>query len=165
MIEGSLCSLAPLRFLCDEMLISLAQWLRVAGYDAAVSSPGAADLQLVERAKAEQRWLITADSDLLAFASAPFYVIFLAEQGEQARLRELTLQLDLDWCFAPFSRCKNCNTPLRSATDREMTTFHPGAPDWPAEKILACARCRQLYWEGSHVKRMRRTLELMNGWR
>jgi len=164
-IEGSLYSLAPLRFLCDEMLNSLAQWLRIAGYDAAVPAQGATDRQLVDRARAEQRWIITADTDLLEFASAPFYVIYLAEQGEQERLRELTLRLDLDWCFAPFSRCKNCNTPLHTASDQEMKTFYPGAPKWPGEKVLACARCQQLYWEGSHVKHMRQVLEAMNGWR
>jgi uncharacterized protein len=165
MIEGSLCSLAPLRFLCDEMLNSLAQWLRIAGYDAAVPVQGATDRQLVDQARAEQRWIITADSDLLEFACAPFYVIYLAEQGEQERLRELTLRLDLEWCFDPFSRCKNCNTPLKTASEQEINTFYPGAPKWPEETVLACTTCRQLYWEGSHVRRMRQALEAMNGWR
>jgi len=164
-IEGSLCSTVPLRFLCDEMLNSLAQWLRIAGYDTAVPAQGATDRQLVDQARAEQRWIITADADLLEFACAPFYVIYLAEQGEQERLRELTLRLDLDWCFDPFSRCKNCNTLLHMASNQEMTTFYPGMPEWPGEKVLACATCRQLYWEGSHVRRMRQALEVMNGWR
>lgn len=165
MIEGSLCALAPLRFLCDEMLNSLAQWLRIAGYDAAVPAPGATDRQLVDQARAEQRWLITADSDLLEFSCAPFYVIYLTEQSEQARLRELTLRLDLDWCHAPFSRCKNCNTPLHEASDQEKTGFRPGAPERPVQKLLACATCRRLYWEGSHVRRMRQALAAMNRWR
>ncbi|MDL0432897.1 DUF5615 family PIN-like protein [Marinobacter sp. TBZ242] len=164
-IEGSLCSLAPLRFLCDEMLSSLAQWLRIAGYDTSLPAQGAQDRQLMEQARAEQRWLVTADSDLLEFAGAPFYVIYLAGQGEPARLRELTLKLNLDWCFAPFSRCKNCNTPLHTASDREKQQFYPHAPDQSEETVLACATCRQLYWEGSHVRRMRSRLEKMNTWR
>ncbi len=164
-IEGSLCSLAPLSFLCDEMLNSLAQWLRVAGYDASLPVQGSPDRQLLDQARTEQRWLITADADLLDFACAPFYVIYLAAQDEQARLRELTRRLDLDWCFAPFSRCKNCNTLLYTASEWEVQHFYPGAPKHNTQKIWACATCRQLYWEGSHVQRMRRQLEAMNAWR
>ncbi|MDF0751482.1 Mut7-C RNAse domain-containing protein [Marinobacter sp. 71-i] len=164
-IEGSLCSLAPLRFLCDEMLNGLAQWLRVAGYDASLPARGSPDRQLVDQARVEQRWIVTADADLLEFACAPFYVLHLAGRDEQARLRELTRRLDLDWCFAPFSRCKNCNTPLYLASDREIRNFHPGVPENGARKVLACSTCRQLYWEGSHVQRMRLRLEAMNSWR
>lgn len=164
-IEGSLCSLAPLSFLCDEMLNGLAQWLRVAGYDASLPVQGSPDGQLLEQARAEQRWLITADADLLDFACAPFYVLYLTGLDEQARLRELTLRLDLDWCFAPFSRCKNCNTPLSVASEWEIEHFYPGAPRLGAQKVWACAACRQLYWDGSHVRRMRSQLDAMNAWR
>ncbi|NMT62696.1 DUF5615 family PIN-like protein [Marinobacter orientalis] len=165
LIEGSLCSLAPLRFVCDEMLNGLAQWLRIAGYDVTMPVEGASDRQLVEQAQAQQRWIITADSDLLEFSCAPFYVIYLAAQGECERLQELTLRLDLDWCYAPFSRCKNCNTPLHPASDREIQNFYPQASKLDGQNVLACATCRQLYWEGSHVRRMRHRLEAMNSWR
>lgn len=164
-IEGSLCSLAPLRFLCDEMLNGLAQWLRIAGYDTSLPAQGAQDRQLVDQARAEERWIITADSDLLDFACAPFYVIYLAGQDEHERLRELTLRLDLDWCYAPFSRCKNCNTPLHTASNREIQQFYPHAPAHGEQTVLACGTCRQLFWEGSHVRRMRQRLEAMNMWR
>ncbi|MEQ9547856.1 MAG: DUF5615 family PIN-like protein [Marinobacter sp.] len=164
-IEGSLCSLVPLRFLCDEMLNSLAQWLRVAGYDASLPVQGSPDRQILNQARAEQRWLITADADLLEFSSAPFYVIHLAERVEQARLRELTLRLDLDWCFAPFSRCKNCNTALDTASQWELRNFYPGAPRPNPQKVWSCPTCRQLFWDGSHVKRMFCRLEKMNSWR
>lgn len=164
-IEGSLCSLAPLRFLCDEMLINVAQWLRVAGYDTSLPIPGSPDRELVDQARTEQRWLVTADADLLEFACAPFYVLYLAGRYDQARLKELTLRLDLDWCFAPFSRCKNCNTPLHPASEGEIQRFCPRVPEPGEHKVWACATCRQLYWEGSHVKRMRRKLEILNTWR
>jgi len=165
LIEGSLCSLAPLRFLCDEMLINLAQWLRVAGYDTSLPTPGSPDRQLLDRSRAEQRWLVTADADLLEFACAPSYVLYLAGRDDQARLKELTLRLDLDWCFAPFSRCKTCNTPLHPASNQEIHHFHPGLPGQDVTEVWACPTCRQLYWEGSHVERMRGRLEAMNAWR
>lgn len=165
LIEGSLCPLTPLRFLCDEMLINVAQWLRVAGYDTTLPAPGSPDGQLVDRSRAEQRWLVTADADLLEFVCAPFYVLYLSGGDDEARLKELTLRLDLDWCLAPFSRCKNCNTPLHTASEREKQLFRPRVRGVSNDAVRACATCRQLYWEGSHVRRMRRRLEAMNVWR
>ena len=165
LIEGSLCPLAPLRFLCDEMLINVAQWLRVAGYDTSLPAPGSPDRQPMDCSRAEQRWLVTADADLREFACAPFYVLYLSGRDDQDRLRELTLRLDLDWCLAPFSRCKNCNTPLHTPSEREKQLFHPGVRGVSNDAVWACATCRQLYWEGSHVRRMRSRLEAMNSWR
>jgi hypothetical protein len=164
-IEGSLCSLAPWRFLCDEMLSGLVQWLRVAGYDTSLPTQGAPDRQLVHQARHEDRWIITADTDLLTFNAAPCYVIYLTEKTEPERLRELTDRLNLDWYPAPFSRCKNCNTPLRVASERDLARFSPGVPKTAPQPIMACERCRQLFWQGSHVKRMSQQLEAMNRWR
>ncbi|PAV27092.1 hypothetical protein CF392_02880 [Tamilnaduibacter salinus] len=159
------CPVAPLRFLCDEMLNGFAQWLRVAGYDTVVPTPGQPDRQLMAQARDENRWLITADDDLLQFADAPLYVIHLTADSEESRRRELTLRVDLDWCVAPFSRCKTCNTPLERASDWQIVHFHPGAVPADQTTVWACPACRQLFWEGNHVRRMRGVLETMNGWR
>ncbi|MGM0434316.1 MAG: DUF5615 family PIN-like protein, partial [Pseudomonadota bacterium] len=51
-----------MRLLCDEMLNGIAQWLRVAGHDTTVPTPGLPDDQLMAQARAEGRWLLTADS-------------------------------------------------------------------------------------------------------
>ena len=155
----------PVRILCDEMLNGIAQWLRVAGYDTAVPTPGLPDDQLMERARAEGRWLVTADADLLAFSDAADYVIYLQGGDDEARLRELTQRLELDWCRAPFTRCKNCNTPLHEASEWEVAHYYPGSIWLDGQSVWACATCCQLFWEGSHVRRMRGQLEAMNGWR
>ena len=40
------------RFLCDEMLVGLGRWLRIAGYDTAIADRGRRDRDLVEQAHA-----------------------------------------------------------------------------------------------------------------
>ncbi|PAU82106.1 hypothetical protein CK501_02865 [Halovibrio salipaludis] len=147
------------------MLNGIAQWLRVAGYDTAVPTPGLSDDQLMDQACTEGRWLVTADSDLLAFAEASRYVIYLQGGDDEARLRELTLRLDLDWCRAPFTLCRNCNTPLHEASGWEVAHYYPESVCLDGQSVWACSVCRQLFWEGSHVRRMRAQLETMNRWR
>ncbi len=154
-----------MRILCDEMLNGIAQWLRVAGYDTAVPTPGLPDDQLMDRARAEGRWLVTADSDLLGFLEAADYVVYLQGGDDEARLRELTRRLELDWCRAPFTRCKNCNTLLHKASEWEVAHYYPGSIGMNGQSVWACATCCQLFWEGSHVRRMRAKLEAMNRWR
>ncbi|XOZ32477.1 DUF5615 family PIN-like protein [Halomonadaceae bacterium KBTZ08] len=153
-----------MRLLCDEMLGGIAQWLRVAGYDTEVPTQGLPDDELMAWARAEGRWLVTADSDLLGFTDAPRYVIHLQGTDEHARLRELTRRLDLDWCHAPFTRCKRCNTPLHAASDWEKAHYYPDSIRLDGQSVWACPRCCQLFWEGSHVRRMRAQLVAMNAW-
>ncbi|MFE8070385.1 DUF5615 family PIN-like protein [Marinobacteraceae bacterium S3BR75-40.1] len=164
MVEGALCPCRTPRFLCDEMLRGVGQWLRVAGYDTRLPEAGWPDEYLLEEAQREDRWLVTADRDLLAFAAAPFNVIYLAGEDQTSRLRDLTRLLDLDWCHHPFSRCKACNTRLVRATEADRARLCP--PDHQLNgDVLLCPRCQQLFWEGSHVRRMRQQLEHMNHWR
>jgi len=128
--SGILCPLNTPRFVCDEMLRGLGEWLRVAGYDTHMPEEG------------------TEDRDVLAMAAAD-------------NIRELTAKLNLDWLHAPFSRCKRCNTPFQKGPI-------PGSsapPDAGQQGILHCPKCRQTYWKGSHVQRMRKRLEEFNRWR
>ncbi len=54
------------KFLCDEMLWGLGRWLRAAGY--ATAARGLADGELLRRAGAEGRVLLTLDRALEARA-------------------------------------------------------------------------------------------------
>ena len=50
-----------LRPLCDEMLKGIGRWLRAAGYDVAIVDDGVHDDDLLARACAENRLLLTCD--------------------------------------------------------------------------------------------------------
>lgn len=160
-IEGALCPLEPPRFLCDEMLRGFGQWLRVAGYDTTLPTSGTQDRDVLGAAMDENRWLVTRDRELLEHRDAPQYVIYLASNGLEANLRELTRRLDLDWQHAPFSRCKRCNTPLEPGNLPD----HDKPPHIWQRVICHCPRCKQVFWEGSHVRRMREKLLRFSRWR
>jgi uncharacterized protein with PIN domain len=146
------------RFLCDEMLAGLGRWLRIAGYDTVIAAGGCRDCDLVEQAHAEQRILLTRDRRLVEIRQAGDWTIVLEGVGIDACARELAQRLSLDWKLDPLSRCTLCNTPLDVADHRLLASLPPRIRAIDAT-VHVCPRCGHLYWEGSHVRRIRRRLE------
>lgn len=148
---------ADMRFLCDEMLMGLGRWLRIAGFDTAIAERGRRDRELVEQARAEERILLTRDRRLVEIRGASDRTLVLASEGIDAWASELVRCLSLDWNHDPLSRCARCNTLLEPADDGLLHTLPPrirgiGSP------VNVCPSCGRLYWEGSHVHRIRRRL-------
>ncbi|MEE9210479.1 MAG: Mut7-C RNAse domain-containing protein [Kiloniellales bacterium] len=152
----------PLRLLCDEMLRGLGRWLRAAGYNTAIAHAGQADGELLRRAGAEVRVLLTRDRELAARAGLDVGVVALATESLDAGARELGLRLGIDWLFAPFTRCLLDNAVLlpASAQERLGLPFKARGLEGP---INTCPDCARLYWPGSHVCRMRARLEAWQG--
>jgi uncharacterized protein len=154
---ASLTMANELRFLCDEMLAGLGRWLRIAGYDTAIAERGRRDRDLVEQAHAEERILLTCDRRLVEIRHANDRTIVLESGGIDACAIELARQLALDWTLDPLSRCTLCNTRLELADHRVLDTLPPRIRDL-GSTVHVCPRCGRLYWEGSHVRRIRRRL-------
>jgi len=146
------------RFLCDEMLQRLGRWLRAAGYDTAIASPGADDRELVQQANHEDRLLITRDRHLAKFRNGRGQVVLLEQNSLTGTVAELSERCSLDWSLKPFSRCLECNTVLIPATASQRLQLPEGALN-VSDTVLYCPRCKKLYWDGSHARRMRHTLQ------
>ena len=147
-----------MRFLCDEMLLRLGRWLRAAGYDVVIAETGEEDRRLFQRAKAENRCLITRDSKLAEYRGADSLVVVLQENCLEGSLRELSQTIPINWLLSPFSRCLVCNTPLVAATEEQYEQLSDAIKE-QCNTAYFCPSCRQLFWEGSHVRRMRQTLK------
>lgn len=161
LVEGAFCPLETPRFMCDEMLQGLGEWLRVAGYDTLQARNGSPDRDVLARAVEDDRWLVTCDRELLLHRDGPTHVILLTSDGQEANIRELTRRLDLDWLHRPFCRCKRCNTLLETGPLPDQ----PAPDDRPDQQVYHCPECRQTYWVGGHVRRMNHTLQRFNRWR
>ncbi len=150
------------RFICDEMLHGLGRWLRAAGYDTVVATPGAMDRSLIELALKEERTLITRDRKMIEIRNADRVVLLLLTNGLDDCIKELTEKLQLDWLHKPFSRCMRCNTPLQRA-EPALRNRVPADILEDNDALLYCPDCDKVYWWGSHVDRMQRKLEGFNG--
>lgn len=147
----------PPRFLCDEMLQRLGRWLRAAGYDTLIARDAQDDYQLLCQAIEEGRLLITRDRGLAEHRRASGTVILLECDGLEPCAAALSARVELNWLRQPFSRCMNCNTPLIDATPQQIRSLFPDDKNH-IDAAFYCPQCRQVYWDGSHVKRMRRHL-------
>ena len=147
-----------LRFLCDEMLVGLGRWLRIAGYDTVIADRGRNDRELVEQAHAEDRILLTRDRRLVEIRKANDLTIVLESVGIDAWAAELGRRLQLDWNHNPLSRCNVCNVVLEEAPPQLRWKLPPRIRELN-EHVRVCPQCGRLYWEGSHVRRIRRRLE------
>lgn len=151
-----------LRLLCDEMLKGIGRWLRAAGYDAAIVEQGARDDDLVARARAEKRLLLTCDRRLAASAACGTAVVVLATERLDDAARELTERLGVDWLRAPFSRCLLDNAPLMPAREADLARL-PASARHGNGPIMRCPACSRVYWPGSHARRMRARLARWHG--
>ena len=154
-------SLQRMKLYCDEMLIGLARWLRAAGYDTKIASFMMSDRQLFDEAVEQHRLLITRDRKLIEFREAATTVVLLGCNTLETCIEELSGRLHIDWLKKPFSRCLACNTPLIAAGLEQYEKL-PASVKKSVKDIMYCSQCDQLFWEGSHVNRMRKRLNDFN---
>lgn len=144
------------RFLADAMLGGLARWLRVMGFDAAYD-PSVQDPELVALADAEGRVLLTRDRHLLIHLR-PVRGLLITGDAPLTQLHEVIIACNLARPAELFTRCLVCNTMLRAATICEIANLVPDRARSLPGPVRRCPGCGRVYWPGSHVRRMRRTL-------
>lgn len=145
-------------FLCDQMLTRVGKWLRAAGYDTAIAGRNDHDGDILARARAEGRVLLTCDRRLKhERAPGDDGVVVLASSQPATAAPELAVRLGIDWQHAPFTRCLEDNAPVRPATASERAGVPETAANGPGP-VMICPHCGRLYWPGSHVRRMRAKL-------
>ena len=149
-----------MKFIADGMLGKLARWLRMLGYNVKYSTK-LDDAQLMKIAKQERRTLLTKDLQLYQRAIAKGVVAFYMEgSSEPERLTELAkrfaVKLDIDMAT---SRCPKCNTRVKPISKEKVVekvqknTFSNYGEFWQ------CPKCEQIYWQGAHWIKIRKTLE------
>ncbi len=150
----------PPRFLADAMLGGLARWLRVLGLDTAFD-PALDDPELVDRALAEDRTILTRDSRLVLRKRARNHLFIRSEVVD-----EQVLQVLGELAIEPrpedlFSRCLRCNVPLAPVALAEAAREVPPYVARTQERFRRCPRCGRIFWRATHAERMRRRLARM----
>lgn len=146
------------RFLCDEMLIRLARWLRTAGYDTAVLRAGTSDMDLMSYARAQKRVLLTRDRKFLERRHADASVFLIVSTDVEEQVKDVTKRFRINWLKAPFTRCLVDNALVRPVK-RDQITHPPKFDREMTGPYTCCPACGRFYWIGSHARRMRGQLE------
>ncbi|MDX1811300.1 MAG: Mut7-C RNAse domain-containing protein [Gammaproteobacteria bacterium] len=145
------------QFLCDEMLTGLGRWLRIAGFDTELVTPGTPDKEVAQIAKSTNRIFLTCDSPLAKRLKNKPEVLLLSSSDVDSCVAELNQKLPINWSANAFTRCSVCNHEIHLATENEINSLRIDLSN--NGPVYYCKYCDKLYWEGSHVKRMRNRLK------
>ncbi|MEO3750189.1 Mut7-C RNAse domain-containing protein [Streptomyces sp. B6B3] len=138
---------APLRFLLDVHLGSLARRLRLLGVDTAYENEDIGDPALATRSAAERRVLLSRDRGLLRrrelWAGAYVYSDRTAEQ-----LRDVLSRFTPE--LAPWTRCTACNGWLEHAEKATVADDLEHGTRRTYDAFARCTACGRVYWRGAH---------------
>jgi uncharacterized protein with PIN domain len=144
-----------MKALCDQMLGSLARWLRLFGFDTFYANQDMDDGELLKIAKKEDRVIITRDKQLIARGrkeKLPVIEINTTDLDEQLNLVLKNVDIDQK---AILSRCSVCNTILDEIKKSEVKGKVPTKIFENNEKFWFCSKCDKFYWMGSHYDKIK----------
>ena len=150
-----------LRFIADAHLGQLAKHLRMLGFDVLYRNDYS-DAELARIAASEDRIVLTRDRDLLIRKEIVHGCYLHAVSGD-AQLMEVVSRFNLARSACAFSRCLTCNGVLRMVEKSDIAHRVPHHSRNSYERFFECEGCAQVYWEGSHVARMRVRVAQMLG--
>ncbi|MFJ4689998.1 Mut7-C RNAse domain-containing protein [Streptomyces sp. NPDC088766] len=147
---------APLRFLLDVHLGTLARRLRLLGVDTAYESADIGDPALAARSAAERRVMLSRDRGLLRrrelWAGA-----FVYSTGPEEQLRDVLDRFAPE--LRPWTRCTACNGLLREAAKEEVADQLKGGTRKSYDVFARCLDCGRAYWKGAHHEQLEAIVE------
>jgi uncharacterized protein with PIN domain len=150
----------PLRepkFVLDNHLGKLATYMRMLGLDTLYRNDFDDD-ELANISENRKRILLTRDRDLLK-RNQVTHGYWIRDKDPREQLVEVLRRFDLFSCVDPFRRCMRCNGILEPVPkERVIDQLEPKTKLYFSE-FRICQECAQVYWRGSHFKRMEAFIE------
>jgi hypothetical protein len=150
----------PLRkpaFVLDTHLGRLARYLRLLGFDTLYRN-NFCDNELARISSNQHRTLLTRDRMLL-HRSIISHGYFIRATDPLRQTREVLQRFDLYQDIQPFSRCNRCNGLLTAvAKEKIVHRLEPKTKRY-YEDFRICQNCQQLYWKGSHFRKMSKLID------
>ena len=95
-----------MRFIADNMLGKLSNWLRFLGYDTLYPKT-LDDKELVKLSRSEDRILLTRDKELVKMKNLK--VLYIKSEKLDEQLKQIINEFDLKMGSDIFTRCPECN--------------------------------------------------------
>lgn len=148
-------------FLVDAMLGNVARKLQLFGFDSEYKS-NIEDLELIKKAKSEQRIIISKDRELITKAKKQGIIsVHITKENEVEQFLEILekIPLQLDSISGDRARCTKCNFPTSQIDKSKILSKIPQKVSEFNDKFWKCDNCDQIYWEGTHIKKIQEFLE------
>jgi hypothetical protein len=141
------------RFVLDQHLGRLAAYLRLLGQDCAHLTVFPDD-EIVRVALAEDRILLTRDRRLL-MRRAVVHGGFVHATDPFEQVPEVLRRFPAPETISPFTRCLACNGLLQAVARAHIEDRLLPDTRRYYQDFKECPGCHRVFWEGSHVRRMR----------
>ena len=152
------------RFFVDAMLGNIAKKLRLLGYDTNYSSD-IDDNILIDSAKKDERIIISKDNELVNKAKIlTIKTIFLKKSSETDQLFEIFNKINVKKVSisGDSARCPKCNfSTIPIEKNMIQSKVHDGVLKFN-DKFWICKKCDQVYWEGTHIKNLKKQIDEIN---
>ena len=151
-----------MKFLCDQMLGTLAKWLRIYGFDTFYANSEIDDNELLKIAKTENRTLITRDKELVFTGKREnLDIIELKTTDLDEQLKQVLKHVKIDETKI-LSRCILCNSILDEIKKDKVIDKVPKKVFENNNDFWFCKNCNKIYWKGTHYDKMiKKTTELV----
>ena len=149
------------RFIVDVNVGKLAKWLRILGFDTLFVNP-IEDGVLVQIALRDSRIILTKDTHIAerrVVTRGQVRVVLVEGDRVLDQLAFVAEELHLHGPFRMFSRCLDCNVPLRAIDRSSVQNLVPPYVYRTQKRYMTCPLCAKVYWSGTHWQRMRDTVE------
>jgi uncharacterized protein with PIN domain len=152
---------SEIRFAADRMLGRLARMLRLLGYDTVY----AADMttpRLLEIARGREREALTRGDAAKRFPGLA-NVFSLQSEHPPEQLKEVAQRYSLDIRAGLWTRCTLCNATIGPVDKSEVESHVPPKAFQVYKQFYRCTGCGHIYWQGSHVERILKNLDVLLG--
>jgi hypothetical protein len=146
------------------MLGNIARKLRLLGYDSQYFSD-IGDEKLIDSARKEKRIIISKDEELIKRAQKlGIGSIRITKKEEIDQFFEIITSVNLKrvQINGNTARCPKCNS-LTESVDKEIIKEKiPQGVLKSNDKFWRCKCCKQVYWEGTHIKNLQEFVGKVN---
>jgi uncharacterized protein with PIN domain len=147
---------APLRFLLDVHLGTLARRLRLLGIDAAYESEDIGDPALATLSATERRVMLSRDRGLLRRREIWAGAYIYSDQPDD-QLRDVLERFAPT--LTPWTRCTACNGVLGPADKESVQELLEHGTQRTYDVFAQCEACERVYWRGAHHTRLAAIVE------
>lgn len=150
----------PLRnpkFVADVHLGTLARYLRMLGFDTLYRNDYS-DEDLIRISNDETRTILTKDAGILK-QNRVMHGYYVRNVKPEKQAGELLFRFSLFDSIKKFSRCLECNSLLQKIEKERIIERLPEKVRILQNEFYVCEHCDKVYWSGSHLERMNRTIE------
>ena len=145
-----------MKFIVSKELGRLAKWLRILGFDSKFYREDNLST-LIILALREERLILTRNGSLSRFPGPR--VVKITSDFVEKQIKQVIRQLKLKpKAKAMFSRCVICNLELKPVAKTKVKNKVPPYVAKTQNDFLSCAKCKRIYWQGTHWGNARKYL-------